>query len=51
MLQESDVYLVHDRYRDFITKSAARLSRGSVSRGHVLTLNMPLIPKDTLLKK
>ena len=44
MLQESDVYLVHDRYRDFTTKSIARLSRGSVSRGHVLTLNSEYAP-------
>ena len=49
-LEQSDVFLVFDRYFDFSIKSATRSYRGKkATRHHILTLNSPLSPQDAVL--
>ena len=52
MLKLSDVHWIHDRYRDFSSKSACRISRTAdiATRYHKLRLDMPIFEKNCVLK-
>ena len=48
--QSYDVYLVSDRYREYITKGVTRVSRGAqFSRVHQLTAVMPIPTPKVIL--
>ena len=52
MLQVTDVHWINDRYRDYSTKSASRISReeNMASRLHDIRPSMPIIEKRFILK-
>ena len=52
MLQVTDVHWINDRYRDYSTKSASRISReeNMGSRLHNIRPSMPIIEKRFILK-